>query len=168
MNQPVRKPTRLHEFNYSSNGSYFLTICVKNAVLCDIVANGDGLPEICLTEAGRIAEKNIVAMNRAENVEVEKYVIMPDHIHLIVFVKNAEGEIDKGKTPANEKIPQIISAFKRLTQKELGKKIFQRGYYDHVIRDDKDFDTKWRYIDENPSNWLENKKYRELKEKTSP
>lgn len=159
MDLPKRKANRLPRYNYSSGGSYFITVCTQNTILCRIVDCGDGCPTVRLTPAGKIVKKNIAAIDRAKGVRVENYVIMPDHIHLIVFIDNPEGEIEKGNTPANERVPQVISAFKRYTQKETGLHIFQRGYYDHVIRDDRDYEIKWQYIEDNPANWLEKKKW---------
>ena len=159
---------RLFNFDYKSPFFYMVTLKRLPGMSDFSTIGEDGrLVKNAITEA---FEKTIRTFHRKWRCieAISPFVVMPDHIHLIVFVKNAEGEIEKGKIPANERIPQIVSAFKRLTQKELGKKIFQRGYYDHVIRDDKDFDIKWRYIDENPANWLENKKYREMKEKINP
>ena len=82
---------------------------------------------------------------------------------MIVFVDDTAGEREKGSAPANERIPQVVSAFKRLSQKDVGRKIFQRGYYDHIIRNDKDYDVKWQYIEDNPANWLQKKEWQEEK-----
>ena len=163
MNKPIRKQNRLRSYNYSSGGSYFLTICVKDVILSEIIDCGDECPRVRATPIGEIVEKHIIAINNAKDVTVEKYVIMPDHIHLIIFVENPAGELERGKDHANERVPKIISGLKRLTQKEIGREIFQRGYYDHIIRDDKDYDIKWQYIDDNPANWLAKKKWQEIK-----
>ena len=159
MKHPSRKPNRLHGYNYSSGGSYFITICLQNVVLYHIVDRGDECPFVRLTATGEIIDKNIRTINLAEGVTVEHYVIMPDHIHMILCIENMAGEIEKGNDPANERVPKVISGFKRLAQKELGKQVFQRGYYDHIIRDDRDYDIKWQYIDDNPANWLAKKKW---------
>ena len=163
MEQPVRKTTRLRTYNYSSGGAYFITICTTDVVLSNIVARDFVCPEVRLTSVGEVIEKNIKQINRAENVSVEHYVIMPDHIHMIVFINDTMGEKEKGKDPANERIPQVVSVFKRLSQKDVGRKIFQRGYYDHIIRNDKDYEVKWQYIDDNPANWLQKQKWQEEK-----
>lgn len=91
---PKRKHPRLKNYDYSGNGLYFLTLCVKNKekFLCKIVGR-DVLdtPSILLTEKGKIVEKYINSINNAEKVSVEKYVIMPDHIHLLLFIDNFNG-----------------------------------------------------------------------------
>lgn len=56
-------------------------------------------------------------------------------------------------TPTNEMLPRVISAFKRLSAKEIGNNIFQRGYYDHIVRDREDYETRKKYLFENPLRW---------------
>ena len=165
MEQPVRKTNRLRAYNYSSGGAYFITICTTDVVLSNIVARDFVRPEVRLTSVGEIIEKNIKQINRAENVFVDHYVIMPDHVHMIIYINDTTGEKEKGQDPANERIPQVVSAFKRYSQKDVGRRIFQRGYYDHIIRNDKDYDVKWQYIDDNPANWLQKKKWQEEKKR---
>lgn len=77
MELPQRKPNRLTDYDYSQNGAYFITICTQDRkpILSTIVGDGFPVPKLC----GQIAEKYI------RNVpEIEKYVIMPDHIHMII------------------------------------------------------------------------------------
>ena len=96
---PKRKPTRLNYFNYNSPGAYFLTICTENRrkILSHIVG-GDVhdapqsdvsyLPKrIELSYYGKIADKYINQLNDYyENIKVDRYVIMPNHVHIILFV----------------------------------------------------------------------------------
>ena len=89
-NLPKRKPTRLKEYDYSLTGAYFVTICTagKKQILSKIVGEGlCALPQNILTPIGKDVEKSIEYIN--ENyigVNIEKYVIMPNHIHLIVVL----------------------------------------------------------------------------------
>ena len=147
----------------------FLTICVKNKekLLCNIV--GDGvldIPETVLSPIGKIVEKYVLSINNTEKVSVQKYVIMPDHIHLLVFVDNyTEGTPENGtsktpengtsKTPSptNALIPHMVSTFKRFCNRELGRNIWQRGFYDHIIRNEKDYIKHYNYIETNPLLW---------------
>ena len=86
---------------------------------------------------------------------VEKYVIMPDHIHLMVFLENEDYYgTSRTPSPTNEVIPKTVSGFKRLCNKEIGKNIWQRGYYDHVIRNDADYSKHFDYIENNPVLWI--------------
>lgn len=97
---PKRKPTRLKEFDYSSNGAYFITICTKERqkILSKIVGDGaHDVPKTELTQYGKIAEKYILSTDKIENVFVEQYVIMPNHIHMIVFVDNPNSKYENLK-----------------------------------------------------------------------
>ena len=156
-----RRPLRMQGYDYSEQGLYFLTVCVKDKekILCDIVGGGVlDAPRPELTAVGKIVDKYIKSINNTQNVTIEKYVIMPDHIHLLVFVEN-EGYYGTSRTPSptNNIIPKTISGFKRLCNKEIGKNIWQRGYYDHVIRNEADYGKHFDYIENNPVLWLENR-----------
>ena len=143
MDLPNRKLNRLKDFDYSQNGAYFVTVCVKNRkrILCDIV--GDDAHIVPKTY-GKIVEKYI------QNVpEIKKYVIMPDHIHLLVTIENGSMW---ASTPTN-RVSNIVRSIKILTTKEIGQSIFQRSYYDHVIRNQEDYNEIWDYIENNPKKW---------------
>lgn len=155
MVQPQRKPTRLASFNYNSPGAYFLTICTHNRtnLLCRIVGGGPlDAPTVVLSTAGTVAQQCLLSGNRLPGMHIDKYVIMPNHIHLIVFIDDT---VVKDTSPANARIPHFISTFKRFCHKQLKAKIFQRSYHDHVIRNEKDYLAIWEYIDNNPAKWAE-------------
>ena len=163
MSLPERKPIRLHGYSYSSAGTYFITIHVQNAVLSEIIDRGDECPDVWLTPTGEIVEKYILSMQRSKGVTVENYVIMPDHIHLLIGVDNPAGEMEKSDKPSQEIIPRVIAVFKRLVNKEINRNIFQRNYYDHIVRNEKDYETISQYIEDNPANWLMKKKWQQTK-----
>ena len=85
MDLPKRKPTRLKDYDYSSEGTYFVTICTKDKqkILCDIVGEGlCALPSINLTPIGEIVKQSIEYIdNNYDCISVDKYVIMPNHVH---------------------------------------------------------------------------------------
>ena len=144
MEHPTRKPIRLKEYDYGTNGAYCITIFTKDRkrILCDIV--GDDA-HIVPKPYGRIVEKYI------RNVpEIEKYVIMPNHIHMIIRIDNGTMW---ASSPTN-KVANIVRSLKTLTTKEIGKPIFQRNYHDHIIRGENDYAEIWKYIDENPLKWM--------------
>jgi len=159
-----RKPNRLRDYDYSNNGAYFITICTqgRKPMLSTIV--GDDA-HIVPKPYGLIAEKYI------RNVlEIEKYVLMPDHIHMIIRLNDgpmwasaptdANAGVDsyiRGKS----KISSIVRSIKILTTKEIGTSIFQRSFYDHVIRNQQDYDEIWQYIDNNPRKWVIEKENRD-------
>ena len=156
MDLPKRKNNRLNNFDYGQNGMYFITICTQNRrkILCEIVGGGAlDAPKIKLSEIGEIAEKYILSTNNIPEIIVEKYVIMPDHIHLLLWVRDINGT-SKAPSPTNNLISHSISTLKRFINKDVGYNIFQRSYYDHVIRNQHDYDETWKYIDNNPINWI--------------
>lgn len=158
MEMTERKPNRLSEYDYSTNGAYFITICTQNRkpILGHIVGGGAlDAPNITLTEFGQIAHKYILSSNRITGICVDKFVIMPDHIHLIVRINQIASQgMSKAPSPTNAAIPHFVSTFKRFCHRDIGAVIFQRSYYDHVIRNQRDYDEIWQYIENNPRKWL--------------
>ena len=149
---PNRKPNRLKNFSYSSAGAYFITICIagRAKILCDIVGGGDlDAPEVHLTDEGQIILKYIIGFEKVKGAHIDNFVIMPNHIHMIIRID----ETDISSTRANEKIPRMVAAFKRFCNAEIGRDIFQRTYFDRVIRDEHDYEMIWNYIDTNPAKW---------------
>ena len=115
-------------------------------------------PQIRLTPIGEIVEKYLLSSENIPGVKMDRYVIMPDHIHIIIFLnpneylKRKDGS-SRAPTPTNEMLPHIVSALKRFCNKEIGNNIFQRGYIEHIIRDREDYETRRKYIYENPGRW---------------
>ena len=161
MEMLIRKPTRLKDFNYSSEGAYFITICTHNKrkLLCDIVGVGAyDNPKIELSGIGKIVEKYILSTNSIAGLTVDKYVIMPNHIHMILILQNHNG-MSRVPSPTNSVIPHAVSTFKRFVNAEVGQNVFQRFYHDHIIRDKSDYSKIWNYIDTNPQKWNEDYYY---------
>ena len=159
MDLPKRRSTRLKNYDYSENGYYFITICTlkKQKILCDIVGEGVyDLPNIVLTKYGKILDKYIIFMSsKFDGVSIDKYVIMPNHVHLIIKIE-IEPEADSSSAPcptANAIIPKFVSLFKRYCNREIGSNIFQRSFHDHIIRGENDYAKIWDYIDSNPICW---------------
>lgn len=157
MELPKRKNNRLKDYDYSSAGVYFITICSKDRkpVFSKIVGDGDhDVPRIFLYRYGEIIEKNLECMNRVyDYIKIDKYVIMPNHIHILMSVYNSG--MSKSPSPTNETIPSFVFTFKRFVNKEAGENIFQRSYYDHIVRDERDYLSRWQYIENNPIKWEE-------------
>ena len=109
----------------------------------------DIVPQNNLSEIGMVCDKYINNINiKYENVMVDKYVIMPNHIHLIIFLHGTM----KASSPTKN-IENIIRSFKIMVTKEIGKSIWQRSYHDHIIRGEKDYQKIWEYIETNPLKW---------------
>jgi len=159
MELPRRKRIRLSGYDYNTPGYYFLTFCTmgKKNLLCGIVGTGllDG-PRVSLTEYGKIAQKHLDAMsNFYEEVRVEKYVIMPNHIHLLIHILD-EGDGPSGRpVPTDSKIAKLVGTFKRFCNREIGSNIWQYRSYDHIVRGEADYLKIWNYIDTNPAKWTE-------------
>lgn len=94
-----------------------------------------------------------------ENIDVENYVIMPNHIHMILTIKDQIKEnvgtqgTPRTSSPTHGAIPQFVSTLKRFCNKEFGMNIFQRSYHDHIIRNQEDYNRKYEYIEKNPLEW---------------
>ena len=159
MDFPQRKPNRLPHFDYSTPGAYFITICTQNRlpILSSIVGGGAlDAPHIQLSEAGQTVRKYVESGNRIQEITFDKYVIMPNHIHLILLVDNTSSSATaRTSSPANATIPHFVSTFKRLCHRGIGQTIFQRSYHDHIIRNENDYQKIWEYIDNNPAKWQE-------------
>ncbi len=165
---PKRKRNRLEEFDYSHNGTYFVTICTENmnCVLSQIVGATSGRPpKVRLTEIGRAAANELKRINEIyENVVVDNFVIMPNHIHLLITIDDCglgrpkvaptEGSATHGRPKVAPTVSRIMQQFKGTVTKQVGCTIWQKGFYDHVIRDEEDFLLHMQYIDENPKKWL--------------
>ncbi len=148
-----RKPTRLKEYDYSTNGAYFITICTnKRKELLSKINVGDGaytVPKNNLSEIGLICDKYINNINiKYKNATVDKYVIMPNHIHLIIFLHGTM----RASSPTGN-IITIIRSLKTMVTKEIGYSMWQRSYHDHIIRGEKDYQRIWEYIDTNVLKW---------------
>ena len=156
-----RKRTRLKNYDYSSAGVYFVTICSKDKkpIFSNIVGDGNpDVPKVILYRYGEIIKKNLDYMNEVYNhIEINNYVIMPNHIHMLISVY--DDGTSRSPSPTNEIIPSFVGTFKRFVNKEIGENVFQRSYYDHIIRDERDFLGRWKYIENNPTKWELDKLY---------
>ena len=156
---PARKRNRLKNFSYSQNGIYFLTLCTKNkkCILGRVVGGGDlDAPKMVLSDYGKIAEKYIKSIESAySNITLVNYVVMPNHIHMLAMIYSDDNVHRKfeSKSPVNDTIPVMISAYKKFVNREIGYDIWQRSYHDHIIRNEKDFNIICEYIDDNPARW---------------
>lgn len=162
MEHSDRKLNRLQNYDYSRNGLYFITICTKDRIpyLSEIYDVGNaalGLPNIRLTDIGKIVNNNILKINEIyKYVSVEKYVIMPDHIHMILFV--SDYDVENGGRPRaaspTKSVNLIINGLKTISTKQIGFSVWQRSFHDHIIRNEKEFLEICDYIDNNPINWV--------------
>ncbi len=90
------------------------------------------------------------------DILVNDYVIMPNHLHILITVDNKK-DLPSGaprSSPPTNTVSKYVAVLKRFTNKEIGEKIWQRSFYDHIIRNEEDFYYHLQYIDENPKKWL--------------
>ena len=125
---PKRKATRLKNFDYSSSGAYFITICTEDRrqILSRIVGGDvlDAPKNVELLPHGKIAEKYINQLNEFyEHITVDRYVIMPNHIHIMLFVIENGASRTSPPTKQHSAVSQFVSTFKRFCNKEYGRNI---------------------------------------------
>ena len=169
--RPKRKPTRLPGFDYGTKGAYFITICTVE-MRCTLSSiepfppSGVDLPspQPCLTQQGAIAEKWIKALPLSRRgLFVDLYVIMPNHIHLLLSLAEdvalTEEQSRQTITAAVGWLKYQITHEINKSSKTKGAPFFQRSFYDHIIRNRKDYEEIYKYIEENPKKWQLDKLY---------
>ncbi len=149
---PKRKKLRLQGYDYSSEGCYFITILVKDKkpILSTIVRD-DALivpKKVVLKPCGEVVNKYINNINMVYNdITVENYIIMPNHIHMLISIDR----FNSGTMRASSltKIETVIRSLKKMVTRELGFSIWHRSYHDEIIRNEKQFQNAWNYIEYN-------------------
>jgi REP element-mobilizing transposase RayT len=182
-NLPNRQSTRLKTYDYSLEGSYFITIVTQDRLhLFGKIENS----QMILNTVGKIVEqewKNSIQLR--SNISLGEFIIMPDHMHMILTIdyqisnnkESKEWEHSNPKSPS-QTIGAIIRGFKGACTKKINlffnstgelqfaptvelhfaptfykNKIWQRNYYDHIIRNQADYNRIEQYIIDNPQNW---------------
>ena len=152
---PRRKQNRLRNHNYSQNGIYFITICVKDRhnMLGEITV-GDAplhVSNCLLSNYGEFVDAQIQKISTIyPHVSVENYVVMPNHIHMLLVLKSGTR---RGASPTKACIPQIVQTLKSITTKQFGFAMWQCSYHDHIVRNEAEYLKIWQYISENPAKW---------------
>ena len=158
MDIPKRKPNRLPDFDYSTPGAYFITICTKdrrNLFWTDV---GASIARPQLTRWGKITADSICDIPKHyPAVSVDHYVVMPNHIHILLQI-NTDAD---GRPMVAPTISTVIQQLKGIVTKRIGQSVWQKLYHDHVIRGQQDYLKIWEYIDNNPAKWKEDCFYRE-------
>ncbi|MCL2861653.1 MAG: transposase [Firmicutes bacterium] len=154
---PKRKYNRLFDYDYSQEGAYFVTICTlgKKHLLGEVITNVGAAfcrPHIKLSKTGEIVKREIQKLSSVyDEIKVDKYVIMPNHIHLLI----SNREMWCGRQNAAPTLSRIIGQFKRVVAMKSEKQIWQKSFHDHIVRDEKDYFKIWEYIDTNCDKWNE-------------
>ena len=138
---PKRKHPRLRYYDYTQPGSYFVTICTtENKCIC-------GEPDL-LNQYGWLAQQGLEELEKhAQGVRVDKYVVMPNHVHAISVLGESATDlsvvIGQYKSAVTRKIRRIKS----------GMAIWQTSFHDHLIKSEEAYQRIWEYIDTNPIRW---------------
>ena len=154
-----RKKNRLENYDYSTIGAYFVTVCTKQRKnhFWQSVGVTIGRPQdVRLSEYGKVVDsaiKNIPMVYPA--VSVDSYVIMPDHIHMLLIISGDE----QGRPMVAPTVSRIVQQMKGYVTKRIGESIWQKLFYDHVIRNTKDYEEHLKYIYDNPEKTQFNKLY---------
>lgn len=170
---PVRKPLRLRNFDYNSPGAYFITFCTHNRekTLSRITVGAlHEAPANELTERGRIVDEVIQTVPEHLGVCVDAYVIMPNHVHLILVIEAGKQHRALHEAPLREEhiahkrkmersaISKTVGYIKMNASKRIRScygdgEVWHRRYHDHVVRNQRDYDMIAEYIQENPLRW---------------
>lgn len=140
-----RKPTRIPGYDYSKCNYYFITLCTydKKCIF--------GSPQN-LNRLGKIVQEHIENIkNHYKSVRVDNYVVMPNHVHMIITLQD---EIH------NPNISSLVALFKTGVTKQIrliepDMKVWQRSFHDHIIRNQRSYEKIWEYIENNPLKWEE-------------
>ena len=159
MNLPTRKSIRLTNFDYHSPGVYFITVCTnkrEQLFWLDPMNPPQKWERPLLSPYGCIVEtviQNIPTVYQC--VSVDHFVIMPNHVHLLLQIHSAES----GRPMAVPTVSTVINQLKGTASKLAGRPLWQSRFYDHIIRSDSDYQAAWNYVDGNPSKWFEDDLY---------
>jgi putative transposase len=179
LNLPQRKLQRLKDYNYFTNGSYFLTLCVQNRI--NLFGNIEN-DLMILNNAGKMIERiigNLIL--KYENIKLDTYIVMPNHFHCIVTIFNSHFKSNyesnnntqrNGTRPfPTNGIPTFMRDFKSITTcqyiklvkndyvKSFDKHIWQKSYHDHIIRNYQEYLKIFNYIESNQLKWVNDKFY---------
>ncbi|MGB6128069.1 MAG: transposase [Psychrilyobacter sp.] len=163
-----RRSIRLKNYDYSKNGMYFITICTQNRekIFGEIIDEN-----MILNDVGKMVEDEWKKLE-TEDIDVSKYCLMPNHFHGIIEIRVNVGVIHELPLRENKEdiklrrkmmIPKLIGKFKMLSARRINilnnnvGKVWQRNYYEHIIRDEKDYVRISDYIKNNPRNWKEDR-----------
>jgi REP element-mobilizing transposase RayT len=171
-----RKSIRLSEYDYSQAGFYFITICTQNRWHLFGEITDD---EMVLNDAGKmIVNEWLKLKKRFKNIRLQEYTVMPNHFHGIIQIV-AQNELVVQNTPVAQKtkgnhegcpyVGDMVGAFKSITTVEyirciknnrwqpFDKKLWQRNYWEHIIRNENEYHQIAQYILDNPKKWAMDK-----------
>ena len=172
MELPKRKQIRLPDYDYSAPGAYFVTVCTQDrrCILSDISVGAlHEAPAVSvrLTQIGQIVDETIRSLPaRYSKLAVDHYVVMPNHIHLLLRIeadralREAPLRADGTRSLLAKAVGYLkMNSSKRIHERHPELQLWQRGYYEHVIRNEKDHLEICEYMENNPARWVEDRYY---------
>jgi len=152
---PRRKPLRLRHHDYSKSASYFVTVCChRRELLLGSVLDA----RVELTAAGRLVEAAWQECSERWGARTDAFVVMPDHWHGVLHLE-PPGAHD---SPRQRTLGQVLGGIKASSARQInlgrgtpGAPVWQRGYYEHILRNEADLERARRYICDNPARWLD-------------
>lgn len=139
---PERRSPRLREFDYATDGVYLVTACARDRA-CILGAVADD--ELRLNRFGQIVERCWLEIpTHFPTVDLDAFVVMPNHIHGILWLSRA------GHAPP---LHRVVGSFKSAASRAAGQALWQRSFYDRVIRNDEELRALREYVEENPLRW---------------
>jgi putative transposase len=167
-----RRSIRLKGYDYTQAGAYFVTVCTKDRI-CLFGEIVDG--EMRLSDSGEIVAWTWQDLpNHVSNLQLDAFVVMPNHVHGIIIITNPVVRADSvgaGSEPAPTRshgLPEIVRQFKTFAARRIndirgapGAPVWQRNYYEHIIRNEKELATMREYITHNPLQWETDRENRE-------
>lgn len=155
-----RNTLRLPGHDYSSPGAYFVTTCTYNRVCLFGDIRGD---EMRLNAFGRIVERCWYALpNHYPNVELDAFVVMPNHIHGIILLvgDDVAPESKRSRAHKRQALPEIVRGFKTFSARGIngirgtrGEAVWERTFYERIVGDGAALHAIRRYIANNPAQW---------------
>ena len=157
---PSRKLPRLNDYDYTTLGAYFITICTheKRCLFGKIMPAVDSIDAYMqYSPIGKIARECLLDIaSHYDNIKVDNWVIMPNHIHILIRITEQMNPFPTIRCD----IPNVIGKYKAAVTRKVERsliysgKLWQSSFYDHVIRNQEDYLSIWQYIAGNPSKWL--------------
>lgn len=159
--QGHRRSIRLRDYDYAQSGVYFVTLCVaqKQCLFGDVVED-----VVQLADIGKVVETTLLSLpEHFPQLTLDMWVVMPNHLHVIFILEDIqEGGSRTAPTVSRKPLGRLIGAFKTMSTKQInlqrntsGEILWQRNYYEHIIRNEKSLEEIREYILNNPARWAE-------------
>ncbi|OWY67534.1 transposase [cyanobacterium TDX16] len=157
-----RHSIRLQNYNYSTAGAYFITICTHQRE-CLFGEISEGVMQ--LSQLGQVAQSHWMNLPKYHsNLYLKTFVVMPNHLHGILILhsdRSGRAGFDQTSTAKSPDLPEIIRGFKTFSARQINKirrvskiPVWQRNYYEHIIRNEESLERIRQYIENNPLSWF--------------